>query len=668
VVLKEIADDPARTMIVIDPRRSETAKMADIHLQVRPGTDAWCLAAILGVLVQEDLINHAFLDEHATGVEEVVAVLRHVPVGEYASRSGIAEGLLRAAARRIGEATGGVTTYEDLGVQQAPQSTLVSYLNKLLWILTGNFARPGGMYLHSWFVPLDGGESMRGGGAGGGKRARPPSVLRTRMRRLSRRAAASGGEFLSATVAALADTPATRRLVEHSARGLLSTFARLARTRPPAVPADGSGVQAGGRRTPVTGARIIGGLVPCNSIAEEILTDHPDRFRAMWIDSVNPAHSLADSHRFREALDALDLVVVVDVAFTETARRAHYVLPAASQFEKWEATFFNFEFPRNVFHLRAPIVDPLPGTLAEPEIYARLVRALGVVNERLLARLRKASKAGRSAFALAFFAALASNAKLAGLAPYILYETLGETLPEGARSAAALWGASHLCALNNPSAVRRAGFDGPGLEPGEKLFEALLRSRSGIVFTVDEWKDVWSYVRRPDRRLTIVIPELLERLRGLASERSEWTSEAYPFVLSAGERRSFTANTIIRDPAWRKKDARGALRMSAIDAEQLGLVDGDGVRVVTERGAAEAVVEVSDMMQTRHISLPNGLGVDYPESSDGHLRRTGVAPNELTSLHHRDWFAGTPWHKHVPARVEPLRSSERGVTPDRETS
>ena len=57
-VLKEMAADPSRAMVVIDPRRSETAAMADIHLQVRPGTDAWCLAALGAVLVQEDLVDH----------------------------------------------------------------------------------------------------------------------------------------------------------------------------------------------------------------------------------------------------------------------------------------------------------------------------------------------------------------------------------------------------------------------------------------------------------------------------------------------------------------------------------------------------------------------------------------------------------------------------------
>src|SRR3954447_21568824 len=111
----------------------------------------------------------------------------------------------------------------------------------------------------------------------------------------------------------------------------------------------------------------------------------------MIVESSNPAHSLADSQRFREAFEALDLLVVIDVAMTETAALADYVLPAASQFEKPEATFFNLEFPRNAFHLRRPLLDPLPGTLPEPEIHARLVRALGVVDDALLEPLRVAA-------------------------------------------------------------------------------------------------------------------------------------------------------------------------------------------------------------------------------------------------------------------------------------
>ena len=75
VTLRELAKDPERALIVIDPVRTETAEMADIHLRVRPGTDAWCLAALLGVIAQEGLVDDAFLAEHTTGAEPVLAAL-----------------------------------------------------------------------------------------------------------------------------------------------------------------------------------------------------------------------------------------------------------------------------------------------------------------------------------------------------------------------------------------------------------------------------------------------------------------------------------------------------------------------------------------------------------------------------------------------------------------
>jgi anaerobic selenocysteine-containing dehydrogenase len=560
VTLRELSRDPARALIVIDPVRTETAELADHHLRVRPGTDAWALAALLATIVQEDLVDGAFIDAHTHGADAVIAALAEVPVEEFAERCGVAEGLVRAAARRIAAADS-VSTFEDLGIQQGPHSVLCSYLNKLLWLLTGNYAKPGAMHLHSWMQPL----------------------------------------------------------ARHGTQ----------------IP-----------RTPVTGTPIIGGLVPCNVIAEEILTDHAGRMRAMLVESSNPAHSLADSRRFREALAALELVVVVDVAMTETARHADYVLPAASQFEKYEATFFNLEFPRNTFHLRAPLFDPLPGTLPEPEIYARLMRALGVVADSQLAPLREAARAGRGQFAQAFLEATMNDRALSGVAAHVLYETLGPTLPYGAASAAALWGLAHRCFMRYPDAVRRAGYD-----DGEALFEAMLNGRSGITFTLDDYEDAWSYVTHPDHRVALEIPELLDDLRALGDVAPSHTTDELPLVLSAGERRSSTANTIIRDPAWRKRDADGALRISPDDASRLGLATGGRARVVTAAGWAEAVVEVTDTMQPGHVSLPNGQGVDYPDAT-GQPVLTGVPTNELTSVDWRDPIALTPWHKHVPARVE----------------
>lgn len=558
VVLNEIAKDPLRSMIVIDPVVTDTAKMADFHLRVRPGTDAWCLAALAGILVQENLCDETFLAEHVHGVDAVRTVLREVAVADYAERCGVDEELLRAAARRIA-AAGSVAVFEDLGVQQAPNSTVCSYLNKMLWILTGNFAKKGGQHLHSSFAPL------------------------------------------------------------------FSTV---------------SG------RTPVTGAPIIAGLVPGNVVPEEILTDHPDRFRAMVVESSNPAHSLADSAACREAFRSLELLVVIDIAMTETARLAHYVLPAASQFEKPECTFFNLEFPHNAMQLRHPLFPPLPGTLPEPEIWARLVRALGVVSDEDLRPLHEAAARGRQAYTEAFLGAVAGNPTLARVLPFVLYETLGPTLPDGLAGAAALWGQAQKTAMTYPEAVRRAGH-----ADGNALFDAIIEGRSGITFTVHNYEDDFALIGHSDHKIALEIPEMLSDIKALAAAPERLTTDELPIVLSVGERRAYTANDIFRDPSWRKRDADGALRVSMEDAQALGLADGGRARITTSAGSAEATVEITETMLPGHAALPNGFGLDYL-GEDGRTVIPGVAPNALTSTKWRDPYAGTPWHKHVPARIE----------------
>src|SRR6202035_5797832 len=100
--------------------------------------------------------------------------------------------------------------------------------------------------------------------------------------------------------------------------------------------------------------------------------------------------------------------------------------------------------------LRAPLLDPLPGTLPEPEIHRRLVRALGALRDEDLAELRACTRfmrlEGRGDFADAFFQAMAARPHLLPLAPIVLYETLGRSLPDGAGAAALLWSGAHQCA------------------------------------------------------------------------------------------------------------------------------------------------------------------------------------------------------------------------------
>jgi anaerobic selenocysteine-containing dehydrogenase len=574
LTLRNIAKDPARSIIVIDPRRTETAELAEFHLPVRPGRDAWLVAALAAVLVEEGLTSAAWLAEHGTGVPDVVAALSAVPIAEYCRISGVDEALVRAAARRIARASS-VAVFEDLGVQMNRHSTLVSYLEKLVWTLTGNLGRPGAQYAPATLVP----------------------IVRASKQELD----------------------------------------------PKTAPV-----------SPVVGARILSGLIPCNVIPDEILTDHPRRYQALIVESGNPVHSLADSQRMREALATLDVVVAIDVFMTETARLADYVLPAPTQFEKYEATFFNFEFPRNVFHLRHPLLAPPDGPLPEPEIHARLVEAAGVFTDRDLEPLRAATRRGRREFAAAFNAATTANPRLAAVAPVLLYRTLGPTLPHDAAAAASLWAAAHRCASLNPAGVRRAGF-GEGFDAGERLFDAILESPSGVVFAEDDYDETWRRIQTDDGRVHLNIPELLDELASLRHELPPGEDPAWPFTLSAGERRSFTANTIMRDPRWRKADADGALRVSPGDAARVGVADGARARLTTKRASVIVTVAVDDAMAAGHLALPNGLGVDHPE---GERRvRTGVPPNELTASEDRDPWVGTPWHKSVAARLEAVAVS-----------
>ncbi|MCX5742242.1 MAG: molybdopterin-dependent oxidoreductase, partial [Proteobacteria bacterium] len=516
VTLKELAADPARTLIVVDPRRTETAELADIHLAVKPGTDAFLLVALLGILIEDGGIDRAFLAAHAIAadVDVVLAAIGAHSIADAIARTGVPEALVRQAAAAIAGAQA-FASFEDLGVQMNRHSTLVSYLHRLLILLTGSFGKPGTAFIPATMVDIANGEAKR--------------------------------------------------------------------------------------TSPVVGARVVGGLVPCNVIADEILTDHPKRYRAMIVEAANPAHSLADSRRMREALAALDTLVVIDVAMSETARLAHYILPSASQFEKAEATFFNFEFPENYFHLRHRLLAPAPGTLPEAEIHARLVEALGLVTEADYAPLRAAAAQGLRAYASVFLTTVMRDPRLAGQAPILLYRTL--ELPEAQREGAVVFGLLARVAMEHGPSLARAGFGGPPLEAACALFEAIVAAKSGVVFAIDTWADTWRRVKTPDGKLHLALPELLDELARLATDVAP-ADAAYPFVLSAGERRAFTANTIIRDPAWRKKDAAVALRINPDDAAAVGVASGEAVRLVTRRGAVVVAVEVSASMQRGHVSLP----------------------------------------------------------------
>ncbi len=561
-LINEIKSDRRRHLLVIDPRRTEVAEVADLHLQLRPGTDAFLLGAILALILRRGGEDAEFLGAHTVGFDQVREALLKVPIDDWVRQAGVERADVERAVELI-LAARAMTVRVELGIQQGRHSTLNSYLEKLLFLLTGNFGRRGTNNLHTWLQPLWG--------------------------------------------------------------------------------------NSRGERSAVADQEQIAGLYPPNRFPAEVLNDHPDRLRAVWVDSSNPLNTAANTKAMEEAFRALDLVVVVDVAPTETAALAHYVLPAASQYEKWEYTLFNFEFPTNYFHLRAPLFAPLPGTLPEPEIYTRLLRLMGdLPAETELAELRTLAAADRAAFMQRFTAHLGSRRELAAIAPVVLYETLGRTFPDGSGAAALLWLASHRFASEQPEAVRAAGIAGEGYALGEALFEKIRTGRSGVAFSTHAYDQVWRLVKHKDRQIHLAVPRLLDWLQSLDPTQEELDPE-YPFTLVAGQRRSYNANQIFRTPAWRKNDPDGALRIHPDDLAGLGVADGAWLAVETRTGRIVVRAEADDSLRRGVVTLPHGYGQSYP----GPEGRVVVGPriNVITSSEDCDPIAATPYHKNVQVRL-----------------
>ncbi|MGI5424799.1 molybdopterin oxidoreductase family protein [Streptomyces sp. CA-179760] len=128
------------TLVVIDPRRTRTAKLADRHIAVRPGTDALLLAAMAQVLYAEGLVEPT---PHVQGVEELADALREFTPEAVAPACDVDAGLIRTLARELAAAPT-AAVYGRIGSCTVPHGTLASWLVDVLNILTGNLDRPGG--------------------------------------------------------------------------------------------------------------------------------------------------------------------------------------------------------------------------------------------------------------------------------------------------------------------------------------------------------------------------------------------------------------------------------------------------------------------------------------------------------------------------------------------
>jgi anaerobic selenocysteine-containing dehydrogenase len=562
--LTRFAKDPEKLLVVIDPRRSETAKIADIHLPIRPGTDALLTRAMIAIILQEDWQNKQYIDKYINGFDQIKPWF-----DGFDARSAI--DVCQLDYDQVYDlchhmATRKWSMHYDLGVLMNRHSTATTYLQVILLAICGRICVPGGNVTPGNLIPI----------------------------------------------------------ASHSDERDTRTW-----------------------RTVTTDFPAITGVFPPNVMPEEILSDHPERLRAVICGQSNPLRSYADTTQYEKAFKHLDLLVTAELAMTETARLSHYVLPARSAYESWDGTFFPWTYPGIFFQMRRPVVKPQGVPLEVSQIYTRLADRLGLVPD-IPDSLYEAAKGDRLKFGMALMNFAQSEPGTLKSMPFVLAKTLGQEL--GSANLAALWGLLMTAPKQFQENAARAGFT-PGLTLGEDIFQAILDHPEGIwVGQVDPKKNM-EKVRNPDGRINVAIPELANWVQSIdaASEKTALEGDKkFPLVLGAGLHVDTNANTLMRNPAWNKDRRACTVAIHPEDADSLNLKDAQMVKVITEAGEVEIELEITQTTRPGLVVIPHGFGLDY----NGEIYGANV--NRLTKNTHRDKLAGTPIHRYVPCRVEAL--------------
>lgn len=565
LVLREFSKNPDKILAVIDPRKSETAQIANLHLALRPGTDALLLRAVIAIIIKEGWYKQEYIDKHVTGFQEIWPYLADFDIETALKVCELEYEQVREFAYLM--ATRKVGVHTDLGILMNRHSTLVSCLVMILLALCGQIGLPGTNVIPGIFMPIG----------------------------------------------------------SHSDERKASNW-----------------------KTVTTGFPTIMGYVPPNVLPEEILSEHPERTRAVLCTQSNPLRSYADTAAYEEAFENLDLLVTCEIAMTETAKLSHYVLPAKSAYESWDSTFFYWTVPGVYFQMRRPVVESEGECLEIAEIHLRIADALGFIPEIPDALYEKAGN--RMEYGLELMNFLQKNPQYARLTPFILGKTIGPVL--GSTNLAALWGILQ----NLPKAARenaeRAGFKkGPLM--GEEIYNALIDHPEGIWIGKIDMENNFKELKTEDGRVNVYIPEMLEWLKEVTPEeelKALKSLDKYPLILMAGRHMSMNANTLMRDPAWNEGKRACTLAIHPKDGERFNLLDGQLALITTEAGSAELEVEITTEVRPGTTMIPHGFGLDYL----GEVY--GINVNSLTKNTNRDPFTGTPLHRYVPCRVEPVLS------------
>jgi anaerobic selenocysteine-containing dehydrogenase len=565
--LKRISDDPDKILLVIDPRKSETAEKADIHVPLRPGTDALLFKAILKLLLDRGGIAQPYVTEYVSGLEALIQSLDGFDPEAVAQVCEVDFARIQELAELFGSRKWAL--HADLGILMNRHSTVVSYLLVALQAVCGRIGVRGGCVIPGAIMPMG----------------------------------------------------------SHSDERSDKTW-----------------------RTVTTGFPAIMGTFPPNVMPEEILSDHPEKLRAVLVSGANPLRSYADTTAYEQAFAALDLAVTVDVAMSETAAWSHYVLPALSAYEKWDGAFFAWTYPEIFFQMRRPVLEPEGDQREESHIFVQLADRLGLVPP-IPDALYEAARGERIQFGMQLMQYAAAEPQAAKVMPFILAKTLGSQL--GSYNLAALWGMLQTAPGEFKKNAARTGFE-EGPFQGEQIFNALLAHPQGMwVGSVDPAANLKT-LKTEDGRINLHIPELTDWIREIEPQQERDAlapQNEFPLLLMAGRHFDYNANTIMRDPAWTDGRRSCTVLIHPADGEALGLTDGSTVNVVTEAGQVQIEAQITAQTRQGHVIIPHGFGLVYNGKS------WGANVNRLTKNTNRDRLAATPLHRFVRCRVEPVRGT-----------
>lgn len=269
-------------VVVIDPRRTRTAVIADLWIAPKPGTDCTLALGFINVIVNEGLVDRAFVDEWCHGYDELVEhVARYTPA--YVSQvCDVPEEDIVQAARWFGRARAAALIsgrgIDQVGASVAPTHRAICCLRAV----TGNVDKPGSC------VIAEGSDFV------------PEVDLELTLERF---------DELSALCL---NTEYTPLQCYEGYRKMSHYTERL------------------GRKLP---ARYLTSVHPDLAL-RAMETGEPYPIRALIVQATNPLITYADTHRVFEALMGLDLIVVLDYYMTSTASIADYVLPSAGAIER----------------------------------------------------------------------------------------------------------------------------------------------------------------------------------------------------------------------------------------------------------------------------------------------------------------------------------------------